>query len=124
MLSLLGDGDPSGTLRLVGTRHFCGQGILRPLGATATARDLPSDVESDNIDRVDNDDVGFLPAIAVGTLFVFYVVWAAMHDIAHANESECILESMLLAISIPAFAFLYRKALLLLTPKAKQGLRP
>lgn len=69
--------------------------------------------------RSGESDVGFLPAIGVGTLFVFYMVWAAMHDIAHANGSKCAPEYTALAISVPAFAFLYRKALLLLTPKAK-----
>jgi hypothetical protein len=35
---------------------------------------------------VGKDDIGLLPAFTIATLFVFYLVWAAMHDIAHANE--------------------------------------
>lgn len=65
-----------------------------------------------------SDDIGLLPAIAVGTLFVFYMIWAAMHDIAH-GESDTTLEYAALIVSVPAFAFLYRMALLHLAPKAK-----
>jgi hypothetical protein len=70
------------------------------------------------MDGHDNSDVGVLMVIAIGTLFVFYLVWAAMHDIAH-GESDCTLEYAVLVISIPAFAFLYRTALLHLAPRAK-----
>ena len=70
------------------------------------------------MDNRNGGSVGFLPVIAVGTLFVFYIVWAAMHDIAH-GESDCTLEYTALVISVPAFAFLYRMALVLLAPKAK-----
>jgi hypothetical protein len=67
--------------------------------------------------RKDND-IGFLPALAAGTLFVFYLVWAALHDIAQ-GESDSTLEFAVLIVSLPALAFLYRMALLHLTPKAK-----
>jgi hypothetical protein len=69
-------------------------------------------------DHHSSDHIGFLPAIAVGTLFVFYTIWAAMHDIAH-GESDTTLECAALIVSVPAFAFLYRVALLHLAPKAK-----
>jgi hypothetical protein len=64
------------------------------------------------------DDIGYLPAIAAGTLFVFYLVWAAMHDKAN-GESDSTLEYGALIISVPVFAFLYRMALLHLRPKAR-----
>jgi len=60
----------------------------------------------------------FLLWITVGTLFVFYMIWAAMHDIAH-GESDTTSEYAALIVSVPAFAFLYRKALRHLTSKAK-----
>jgi hypothetical protein len=69
---------------------------------------------------MDHDDVGILLAIAAGTLVVFYVIWAAMHDIAHGAVDPTF-EYAALALSVLAFAFLYRKALLILTPKFKVG---
>lgn len=66
------------------------------------------------------EDVGFLPALTVGTLFVFYLVWAAGHDIAH-GEADTALEYAALIGSVPAFAWLYRTALLRLSPRAKAG---
>ena len=42
-------------------------------------------------ERHSTGDIGLLPAVALGTLFVFYMVWAAMHGIAH-GESETTLE--------------------------------
>lgn len=63
-------------------------------------------------------DVGLLLALAAGMLFVFYLVWAAMHDIAH-GERDTTLEYVALIISLPVFAFLYRVALLHLRPKAR-----
>ena len=81
---------------------------------------MPANVDSARIDSVNHDDVGFLPSIAFGTLVVFYLVWAAMHDIAHADEGvDYTLEYMLLAMSIPAFAFLYRQALRVLKSKSR-----
>ena len=70
------------------------------------------------MDRRFRNDIGFLPVIAVGTLFVFYVVWAAMHDIAQ-GEIDATLEYAALIVSLPVFAFLYRMALLYLLPKAR-----
>jgi hypothetical protein len=67
-----------------------------------------------------SDEIGYLPAIAVGTLFVFYLVWAAMHDIAH-GESDSTLEYGALIMSVPVFAFLYRMALLHLGAKARRA---
>jgi len=64
------------------------------------------------------DEVGLLPAITVGTLLVLYLVWGAMHDLAH-GESDLTFEYAALALSVPAFAFLYRGALLRLSSKAK-----
>ncbi len=61
---------------------------------------------------MDRDNVGLLPAFAFGTLFLFYIVWAAMHDIAHGDEGA--IETIALAISVVAFALLYRHALRLL----------
>lgn len=66
-----------------------------------------------------DNEVGFLPAIAVGTLVVFYFIWAALHDIAHANDSNLTLEYAVLALSVPGFGFLYRKAMALLDRKEK-----
>ncbi|MBI1896890.1 MAG: hypothetical protein HYS04_10225 [Acidobacteria bacterium] len=68
-------------------------------------------------ERHSSDDTGLLPAIAIGTLFVFYIIWAAMHDIAH-GESDTTLEYAALIVSLPAFASLYRMALHL-APTAK-----
>ena len=76
---------------------------------------MPGDTDSARIDRMDHDD--WLPAIAFGTLILFYLVWAALHDIAHGDEGT--VESIVLAISVPAFALLYRQALRVLTSKAK-----
>jgi len=53
---------------------------------------------------------GWLPALSAGTLLVFYLSWAAGHDIAH-GESDPSLEYTVLGLVIPAFAFLYRAAL-------------
>ena len=48
----------------------------------------------------------------------FYMIWAAMHDIAH-GESDATLEYEALIFSVPAFTFLYRVALTHLAPKTK-----
>ena len=61
-----------------------------------------------------SDDWGLLPALSVGTAFVFYVIWAAMVDIAH-EESGTTFEWVALVLSVPTFAFLYRIALSRLT---------
>ncbi len=61
------------------------------------------------ISTMGDDGRGLLPAFAAGTLILFYLVWAAMHDIAHGDEGT--LEWTCLAISVPAFAFLSRQAL-------------
>ena len=66
---------------------------------------------------MDRNHVGFLPAITSGTLLLFYLVWAAMHDIAHGDEGT--IEWSVLAICALAFAGLYRQALSVLTSKAK-----
>ena len=58
---------------------------------------------------MNDDGRGLLPAFAAGTLILFYVVWAAMHDIAHGDEGTP--EWTCLAISVPVFAFLSRQAL-------------
>ncbi len=71
-----------------------------------------------NMDNNDKGDVGLLPIFGVGTLFLFYLVWAAAHDIAH-GESDLTLEYFLLVLSIPAFALLYRMAFVVLAPKAR-----
>jgi ABC-type amino acid transport system permease subunit len=71
-------------------------------------------------ERHSTGDIGLPPAVALGTLFVFYMVWAAMHDIAH-GESDATLEYAALIAGVPAFAFLYRVALLHLAPKAKSA---
>ena len=56
-----------------------------------------------------DDGRGLLPAIALGTLILFYLAWAAMHDIAHGDEGT--LEWTCLAMIVPAFAFLSLQAL-------------
>lgn len=52
-----------------------------------------------------------------GTLLLFCLVWAAMHDIAHGDEGT--IEWTVLAISALAFAGLYRQAIRILRSKAK-----
>jgi RsiW-degrading membrane proteinase PrsW (M82 family) len=69
-------------------------------------------------ERDSSGDVGLLPVIAFGTLFVFYMIWAAMHDIAH-GESDTTAEWTVLIVSVPTFAVLYYIALSLLGPNAK-----
>jgi peptidoglycan/LPS O-acetylase OafA/YrhL len=66
---------------------------------------------------MDHDDIGLLPAFTLGTLILFYFVWAAMHDIAHGDEGT--LEWTVLAICALAFAGLYWQAFRVLTSKAK-----
>jgi peptidoglycan/LPS O-acetylase OafA/YrhL len=66
---------------------------------------------------MDRSHVGFLPAMMSGTLLLFYLVWAAMHDIAHGDKGT--LEWTVLAICALAFAGLYRQALRHLRSKAK-----
>jgi hypothetical protein len=66
---------------------------------------------------MDRDDIGFLPAVTLGTLILLYLVWAAMHDIAHGDEGT--FEWTALAICAVAFAGLYRQAVRVLTDKAK-----
>lgn len=70
------------------------------------------------IASMDQEDVGFLPAVSLATLFLFYIVWAALHDIAHEGKGYT-LEYAALAISIPAFVILYRQALRVLTRRAR-----
>lgn len=65
-----------------------------------------------------SSDIGFLPAMTVGTLVVFYLAWAAMHDIAHA-ESDVSFEYMVLIACVPALTFLCRLGLQLLSRKEK-----
>lgn len=50
-------------------------------------------------------DVGYLPAISVGTLIVFALSWAAMHDIARGDGG---LEYGVLGGSLAGLALLYR----------------
>src|ERR1051326_3178194 len=69
--------------------------------------------------RMDRN-AGFLPWIALGTLAIFYLAWAAMHDIAH-GESDLTLEYVVLAASVPAFGLLYRGAMVLLPGKAQRA---
>jgi hypothetical protein len=66
---------------------------------------------------MNRNGMSFLAAFAFGTLILFYLVWAAMHDIAHGDEGT--LEWTMLAICVPAFAWLYWQALRVLTSKAK-----
>ncbi len=50
-----------------------------------------------------------MPLVTVGTLAIFFLIWAAMHDISH-NESDTALEWAVLLFVIPAFVLLYRAA--------------
>jgi hypothetical protein len=61
------------------------------------------------------DNFGWGPAITFFTVLVFFCVFATLHDIA--RESEYTGELVVLLLCVPAFAFLYRKALRLLTPR-------
>lgn len=56
-------------------------------------------------------------ASASGALLVFFVVWAALHDLAHGDEGT--VEGIFLAISAAAFALLYRFALRSLAYRAR-----
>lgn len=49
-------------------------------------------------------DIGYLPAISVGTLSAFTLAWAAMHDIARGDGG---IEHAALAVSMAAMALLY-----------------
>lgn len=53
--------------------------------------------------------MSLLPAISLGTLMVFGVVWAALHDIAH-GELDTRLEWSVLALTVPAFVLIRRAA--------------
>jgi hypothetical protein len=57
--------------------------------------------------------------LAGSTLFVFYIVWAAMHDITH-GEADLTLEYAALVISVPVFVLIYRRAVLLLPSRQKK----
>jgi hypothetical protein len=66
---------------------------------------------------MDRNHMGFLPAIGVSTLVVFYLIWAAMHDIAHDGGGAP--EYVALAVSPLAFAYLFRQALRVLTTRER-----
>jgi hypothetical protein len=68
------------------------------------------------------NDEGLLPLIAFFpllffTLILFYLVWAAMHDLAHGDEGA--LEWSVLAVCALAFPFLYWLVLRILTGTAR-----
>jgi hypothetical protein len=65
------------------------------------------------------DDIGYFPAITIGTVAVFYIVFAALHDISRADEIDYTLEYSFLALCVPAFVFLYRKAMRVLGDKGR-----
>jgi hypothetical protein len=64
------------------------------------------------------DDGRFVGSI-LSTLFVFFLVFAALHDISRADQTSYIAEYAALVISGAAFAFIYRKACQVLTFKSK-----
>lgn len=66
-----------------------------------------------------NDRAGSLLAIAAGTLLIFFLVWAAMHDIAHANELNYSLEYVVLLFCPFAFGALYAMGLRVLRHGAR-----
>ena len=92
----------------------------RPWPTPSACRSSPASASPDILRGMDDhsDHAGFLPVIGVGTLLVFYLVWAALHDIAR-GERDPRFEYGVLAVSVPAFALLYRMALRLLRPQAK-----
>jgi hypothetical protein len=62
-------------------------------------------------------DAGFATALSAGVLVVFYLVWAAMHDLAHGDPGT--LEYSVLIVCVPVFVFLIEMAVRLLTLKAQ-----
>lgn len=59
------------------------------------------------------------PLFAGGATCMLYLVWAALHDISRADGSDYTLEYALLALSVPVFALIYRKAFRILTTRGK-----
>ena len=68
--------------------------------------------------KTHSSDIGYLPAISVGTLGVFFLIWAAMHDIARSHGPAPV-EFALLACCPPALALLARSAMRCLRPKER-----
>lgn len=91
--------------------------MVRPYTSRCHVAGLRADDSPARIDSMNRNDVSWLVPITLGTLILFYLVWAAMHDIAHGDQGT--LEWTFLALSLPAFALLYRQALRLLPSKAK-----
>jgi len=58
-----------------------------------------------------------VPIFAFFTLILFYLVWAAMHDLAHGDEGT--FEWTVLAVCAAAFPLLYRQGLRILTGSAR-----
>jgi hypothetical protein len=58
---------------------------------------------------------GWILPVGIGTLILYFLVWAALHDIAR-QESGSTLEWIVLAMCVPAFALVYRVALSRLVP--------
>lgn len=59
------------------------------------------------------DQIGWLPAAALGTLAIFLMTWAALHDVARGDGP---LEYAVLGLCAVAFAGLERWAMAALTP--------
>jgi hypothetical protein len=57
--------------------------------------------------------------LAVAALFVLFLVWGALHDISHANETDYSLEYAVLILSVPALALIHREAARFLPPGVK-----
>lgn len=54
---------------------------------------------------------------AAGTAVIFYIIWAAMHDIAH-QETNTTFEWTALVLTVPAFVLVYSLAVSRLNPRA------
>ena len=74
-------------------------GLVTDSGSTAAAVHL--------LAMVRTEDAGLLAAFAAATLAVFFIIWAALHDIARGDAG---IEYIALAAGAVAFGLLYRAA--------------
>lgn len=62
---------------------------------------------------------GRAPAAILCSLLLLYLVWAALHDICRADETDYTLEYSVLALAVFALAFIHRWVFRSLTDKGK-----
>ena len=63
---------------------------------------------------------GNLRVLVAGALLPLYLVFAALHDISRADESDYTLEYICLALGAVGLAYIHRQALRTLTPKRRR----